>query len=184
VLVQGATGVAGRLAVKVARLLGAGRIIATGRDDDQLREVRTLGADEVINTAVPDEALTQAYLDAKGDGYDVVLDYLWGRPTEILLRSLIPQSFAFPRPTRLIQIGESAGAGLVLAAESLRTSGVEIYGAAKGLSPQTMHEVYSQVVTWAQSGELTFDVVKVPLSEIETAWQRTDLRGSRLVVVP
>ncbi|GAA0933917.1 quinone oxidoreductase family protein [Virgisporangium aurantiacum] len=181
VLVQGATGVAGRLAVKVVRLLGAGRIVATGRDDDQLR---TLGADTVINTAVPDEALTQAYLDAKGDGYDVVLDYLWGRPTEILLRSLVPETFAFPKPTRLVQIGESAGAGLVLAAESLRTSGVEICGAAKGLGPQTMQEAYSQVVTWAQSGELTFDVVKVPLSDIETAWQRTDLRGSRLVVMP
>jgi Threonine dehydrogenase and related Zn-dependent dehydrogenases len=170
--------------VKVARLLGAGRIIATGRDDDQLREVQTLGADTVINTAVPDEALAQAYLDAKGDGYDVVVDYLWGRPTEILLRSLVPQSFAFRKPTRLIQIGESAGAALVLAAESLRTSGVEVYGAAKGLDPQTMQEAYSQVVTWAQSGELTFDVVKVALSDIETAWQRTDLRGSRLVVVP
>jgi NADPH:quinone reductase-like Zn-dependent oxidoreductase len=184
VLVQGATGVAGRLAVRVARLLGAGRIVATGRDDEQLREVQALGADTVINTAVPDEALAQAYLDAKGDGYDVVLDYLWGRPTEILLRSLVPKSFAFPRPTRLIQIGESAGAALVVAAESLRTSGVEIYGAAKGLNPQTMQESYSQVVTWAHSGELTFDVVKVPLSDIETAWQRTDLRGRRLVVVP
>jgi NADPH2:quinone reductase len=181
VLVQGATGVAGRLAVKVARLLGAGRIVATGRDDDQLREVQ---ADAVINTAVPDDALAQAYLDAKGDGYDVVLDFLWGRPTEILLRSLVPKTFAFPKPTRLVQIGESAGAGLTLTAESLRTSGVEIYGAAKGLGPETMPEVYGQVVAWAQSGELTFDVVKVPLNDIETAWQRTDLRGSRLVVMP
>ncbi|MFC7533292.1 zinc-binding alcohol dehydrogenase family protein [Actinoplanes sp. GCM10030250] len=184
VLVQGATGVAGRLAVKVARLLGAGRIIATGRDTDQLHQVQALGADEVINTAVADEALTQAYLDAKGDGYDVVLDYLWGRPTEILLRSLVPQSFAFHKPTRLVQIGESAGAALALTAEGLRTSGVEIYGAAKGLDPETMQELYSQVVTWTHSGELTFDVVKVPLSDIEIAWQRTDLRGSRLVIVP
>ncbi|WP_328475189.1 zinc-binding alcohol dehydrogenase family protein [Actinoplanes sp. NBC_00393] len=184
VLVQGATGVAGRLAVKVARLLGAGRIVATGRDDDQLREVQALGADAVINTAVPDEALTQAYMDSQGDGYDIVLDFLWGRPTEILLRALVPQTFAFPKPTRLVQVGESAGGALTLAAESLRTSGVEIYGAARGLGPETMQEVYQQVVTWAQSGELTFDVVKVPLSDIETAWQRTDLRGSRLVVVP
>jgi NADPH2:quinone reductase len=184
VLVQGATGVAGRLAVKVARLLGAGRIVATGRDDEQLREVRALGADTVINTAVSDEALAKAYLDAKGDGYDVVLDYLWGRPTEILLRSLVPESFTFPKPTRLIQIGESASGALVVAAESLRTSGVEIYGAAKGLSPETMNEVYGQIVSWTQSGELTFDVVKVPLSDIESAWQRTDLRGSRLVVTP
>ncbi|GAA4607848.1 NADPH2:quinone reductase [Actinoplanes octamycinicus] len=181
VLVQGATGVAGRLAVKVARLLGAGRIVATGRDDDQLREVK---ADAVINTAVPDEELTQAYLDARGDGYDVVLDFLWGRPTELLLRALVPRTFAFPRPTRLVQIGESAGAGLTLAAESLRTSGVEIYGAARGLGPETMPEVYGQVVAWAQSGELTFDLVKVPLSDIGTAWQRTGLRGRRLVVVP
>jgi threonine dehydrogenase-like Zn-dependent dehydrogenase len=45
--------------VKVARLLGAGRIVATGRDDDQLREMRALGADTVINTAVPDEALAR-----------------------------------------------------------------------------------------------------------------------------
>ncbi|GAB3896165.1 hypothetical protein GCM10027612_50120 [Microbispora bryophytorum subsp. camponoti] len=66
VLVLGATGVAGRLAVKVARLLGAGRIVATGRDDHQLREVRAIGADAVINTAVSDEALARAYLDARG----------------------------------------------------------------------------------------------------------------------
>ncbi|MEV4351516.1 zinc-binding alcohol dehydrogenase family protein [Actinoplanes sp. NPDC049596] len=184
VLVQGATGVAGRLAVKVARLLGAGRIVATGREYGQLREVRALGADAVINTAVPDEALAQAYLEAKGEGYDVVLDYLWGRPTEILLRSLVPRAFAFPKPTRLIQIGESAGGELTLAAESLRTSGVEIYGAAKGLGPQTMQEVYGQIVAWAQSGELTFDVERVALADIEAAWPRTDLRGRRLVVVP
>jgi len=184
VLVQGATGVAGRLAVQVARLLGAGRVIGTGRDDEQLRAVRTLGADTVLNTAVPDDELTQAYLDAKGEGYDVVLDYLWGRPTELLLRALVPREFAFPKPTRLVQIGESAGAGIALAAESLRTSGVEIYGAAKGLGPETMQEVYGEVVAWARSGALTFDVETVRLRDIESAWQRTDLRGRRLVVVP
>jgi NADPH2:quinone reductase len=84
----------------------------------------------------------------------------------------------------VIQVGESAGTGLTVAAASLRTSGVEICGAAKGLSPETMGDVYGQVVKWAQSGALTFDVEKVPLSDIETAWQRTDLRGRRLVVVP
>jgi NADPH:quinone reductase-like Zn-dependent oxidoreductase len=184
VLVQGATGVAGRLAVKVAGLLGAGRIVATGRDDDQLREVQAIGADTVINTAVPDDELAQAFTDARAEGYDVVVDYLWGRPTEILLRSLVPDSFAFPKRTRMIQVGESAGTTLTLAAASLRTSGVEIYGAATGLDPETMSTLYGQIVTWTRSGELTFDVDEVPLRDIETAWQRTDLRGSRLVVVP
>jgi NADPH2:quinone reductase len=184
VLVQGATGVAGRIAVKVARLLGAGRIVATGRDDTQLREVRDLGADAVINTAVSDEDLARAYTEARGDGYDVVLDYLWGRPTEVLLRSLVPDTFAFPKPTRLVQAGEAAGPALTLTADSLRTSGVEICGSAKGLGPETMAEVYQQVVRWTRSGELTFDVETVPLRDVETAWRRTERRGRRLVVVP
>ncbi|MFF0269364.1 zinc-binding alcohol dehydrogenase family protein [Kribbella sp. NPDC004536] len=182
VLIQGATGVAGRLAVKVARLLGAGRIVATGRDDEQLREVRDLGADAVINTAVEDDALAQAFTDAAP--YDVVLDFLWGRPTEILLRTLVPATFAFPKPTRLVQVGEAAARELTLTAESLRTSGVEIYGAAKGLNAETMGSVYGQVVDWTRSGELVFDVLTVPLTDIEAAWQRTDLHGKRLVVLP
>ena len=184
VLVQGATGVAGRLAVKVARLLGAGRIVATGRDSAKLRDVQALGADAVISTMVTDEELAQAYRDARRDGYDVVVDFLWGRPTEILLRTLIPHAFAFPKPTRLIQIGESAGTTLTLTASSLRTSGVEIYGAAKGLDAATISQAYAQIVTWAQSGELTFDIETVPLSDIAAAWQRTDLGGKRLVAIP
>lgn len=184
VLVQGATGVAGRLAVQVARLLGAGRIVATGRDDEQLREVEALGADTVINTAVSDDELARAFIDAKGNGYDVVVDFLWGRPTEVLLRSLIPESFAFARPTRIEHIGESAGTELVVPGSSLRTSGVELYGAARNLSPETMGEAYGQVVEWTVSGALTFALDRVPLSEIESAWQDTARRGRRLVILP
>lgn len=184
VLVQGATGVAGRLAVQVAKLLGAGRVVATGRDDVQLAEVRRLGADVVVNTSLDDDALVRAYQDTRGEGYDVVVDYLWGRPTELLLRSLIPDSFAFGKPTRLVAVGESAGSALTLTASSLRTSGVELYGAARGLSGQAMGEAYRQVVAWTLSDELAFDLETVPLRDIETAWRRTDLKGRRLVVVP
>jgi NADPH2:quinone reductase len=184
VLVQGATGVAGRLAVQVARLLGAGRIVATGRDDDALREVAALGADVVINTAVADDELAQAFASEAGEGYDVVLDFLWGRPTEILTRTLVPRELAFAKPTRLVQVGESAGPTLPIAAESLRTSGLEIYGVAKGMTGEAMADAYNQVVRWARSGDLTFSLERVPLSEIEAAWQRTDLQGKRLVVIP
>ncbi|WP_410790103.1 quinone oxidoreductase family protein [Kribbella sp. C-35] len=179
VLVQGATGVAGRLALQVARLLGAGRIVATGRDDSQLGE---LEADAVINTAVSDEELQQAYADA--GRYDVVLDFLWGRPTEILLRALTPDEFAFGTPTRIIQTGEAAGADLVVPASALRTSGVEIYGAARNLTPESMGESYQQVVEWTRAGDLTFQIDRVPLSEIGSAWQRTSSRGRRVVVHP
>ena len=133
-LIQGATGVAGRLAVKVARLLGAGRIVVTGRDDDALQELKTLGADSVINTATDDADLVRAFRDHVGDGYDVIVDYLWGRPTELLTRALIPDSFAMPKPTRLVQIGESAGPAIQLTGDALRTSGLEIYGAARNMA--------------------------------------------------
>ncbi|RZU10885.1 NADPH2:quinone reductase [Kribbella rubisoli] len=179
VLVQGATGVAGRLAIQVARLLGAGRIVATGRDDTQLAELR---ADATINTAVSDEALQKAFDEA--GAYDVVIDFLWGRPTEILLRALTPDTFAFGTPTRIVQVGEVAGSDLVVPADALRTSGVELYGAGRNLSPESMGEAYQQVVDWTRAGELTFAIDRVPLSEIESAWQRGSSRGRRLVVQP
>jgi NADPH2:quinone reductase len=183
VLVQGATGVAGRLAVQIARLLGAGRIVATGRDDDALRDVRDLGAETVINTAVDDAALGAAFRDEARGGYDVVVDYLWGRPTELLIHSLVPESFALPKPTRLVQIGEAAGADLRLAADALRTSGLEIFGAARNMGAG-MAADFAQVVDWVRSGDLVIDVETMPLSQVERAWTRTDLRGRRLVIVP
>ncbi|MEZ3160938.1 zinc-binding alcohol dehydrogenase family protein [Microbacterium sp. BWT-B31] len=183
VLVQGATGVAGRLAVQVARLLGAGRIVATGRDDAALADLQRLGADEVISTAVTDDELVDAYRRHRGDGYDVVVDYLWGRPTEMLARALTPESFVMPKPTRLVHVGESAGSSIRLSGDALRTSGLEIYGAARNLATG-MQAAYAQVVEWIRSGDLVIDVTTMPLSRISEAWQRTDLRGSRLVIVP
>jgi NADPH2:quinone reductase len=183
VLVQGATGVAGRLAVQIARLLGAGRIVATGRDEGALATVLELGADAVIDTAVDDDALVAAFQETAGDGYDVVVDYLWGRPTELLCRALVPESFTMPKPTRLVHVGEAAGAAIRLPGDALRTSGLEIYGAARNLATG-MAAAYERVVEWVRSGELAIDVTTMPLSRIEEAWQRTDLRGSRLVIVP
>jgi len=183
VLIQGATGVAGRLAVQIAKLLGAGRIVATGRDAAALDSLRGLGADVLITTEGADDAVIDAYRAARGDGFDVVLDYLWGRPTELLVRALVPDAFTFPSPTRLVQIGESAGPAITLPADAIRTSGLELYGAARNLAAG-MATAYGQVVDWIRSGALTVDVTAMPLSRIADAWQRTDLRGSRLVIVP
>jgi len=183
VLIQGATGVAGRLAVQVARLLGAGRILATGRDRAALEQVAALGADTVIDTAVDDEQLVRAFRQNAGDGYDVVVDYLWGRPTELLTRALIPDSFALTKPTRLVQIGEAAGPHIRLTADALRTSGLEVYGAARNAATG-MAAAYQQIVEWVRAGALTIPIVTMPLSRIAEAWTRTDLRGRRLVIVP
>jgi NADPH:quinone reductase-like Zn-dependent oxidoreductase len=169
--------------VQVARLLGAGRVVVTGRDEAALAELTALGADAAINTAVDDESLVAAFREHAGDGYDVVADFLWGRPTELLLRALTPQSFAMPSPTRIVQIGEVAGSAVTLRADAIRTSGVEIVGAGRNAA-SAMAQAYGQVVEWVREGRLRIDVTTMPLSRIEEAWARTDLRGSRLVIVP
>lgn len=184
VLIQGATGVAGRLAVQVAHQLGAGRIVATGRREAALHEVAALGADATIDTAVEDDELVAAFREHAGVGYDVVLDFLWGRPTEMLLRAITPEDLGLAKRVRVVQVGASAGESLSLPAAAVRTSGVEIVGAAKGLTAETLTAAYEQAVAWACSGDLVFNVVRVPLSQIETAWTRTDLGGKRLVAFP
>lgn len=185
VLINGATGFAGTLAVQIAKLLGAGRIVGSGRDAAQLDAVRALGADAVIDLKQPDDQIAQAYAREAGEnGYHVILDFLWGRPTELLLDALTPHEFAFPKhPTRLIQIGEMAGKSLNLPAEALRTSGVEIVGGAAGLTPEAMGEGTQQVWEWLHAGKLKAEIECVPLKDIEQAWGRT-VHGKRLVIVP
>lgn len=80
VLINGATGVSGRLAVQIAKLLGAGRVVGTGRSSAGLSSLAGLGADEVIDLKAPDTEVTRAVTEKAGDGFDVVLDFLWDTP--------------------------------------------------------------------------------------------------------
>ena len=174
VLILGATGVAGKLAIQIARHLGAGRVIAAGRNQQILE---TLDADAVIR-------LDQ--LDASIERVDVVLDYLWGHPTEVLLDALTRHDVMAESSTvRLIQIGDMAGPTISLSAAALRSSGIEIYGSGGGSVPHTaIFETFPQLWELAAAGKLHIDVEPVPLADIERAWQRTDSAGRRVVVTP
>jgi NADPH2:quinone reductase len=185
VLINGATGFAGKLAVQIAKLLGAGRIVGSGRDEAALQSMRELGADDVIDLKQSDDNIREAFTTAAGEkGYHIILDFLWGHPTELLLETLTPHEFSFAKhPIRLIQIGEMGGATISLAAEALRTSGLEIVGGAAGLTPEAMGEGTQQVWEWLQAGKLRADIECVPLKDIEAAWGRT-VHGKRLVIVP
>jgi NADPH:quinone reductase-like Zn-dependent oxidoreductase len=186
VLVNGATGFAGRLAVQVAKLLGAGRVIGTGRDAAALRSLPALGADSVIDLKQSPDRLAQAFKDAAGEtGYNVILDFLWGRPTETLIKTLVPDKLAFARGrTRLAQIGEMAGPTIALSADALRTSGLEITGAGTRITPEALAEGTSQVWDWIKAGKLQAEIEVVPLKDVERAWSRADLHGKRIVLVP
>ena len=188
VLILGATGITGKLAIKTAKLLGAARVFAAGRNEQALSTLPALGADATIPLDQPDQELTKAFAREAGDkGYDVVIDYLWGRPTEALIASMRHGDLNLRSSrVRLVEVGESAGSTISLPAGVLRSSGLEIIGSGTGTIPprEMMIELYNQVMSRAASGELRVDTVQVPLAGIEDAWQRQDPLRRRMVIIP
>lgn len=185
VLINGATGVSGRMAIQVAKLLGAGRVIGTGRNDASLKLLPSLGADAVIDLKQSDEALLENFEKEKGEtGYDIVIDFLWGRPAEILMKSFIPKDMRLPsKRIRYIPIGAKAGAGAYITGEMLRTSGLELSGMGK-VTQEDIGAGCDVVWQWIKEGKLHMTIEEVPLADIEKAWVRNDLDGKRLVIIP
>jgi NADPH:quinone reductase-like Zn-dependent oxidoreductase len=188
VLILGATGVAGQLAVQIAKHLGAERVVAAGRNRRVLTTLGDLGADATIALNLPDQELTTAFIREAGPkGFDVVLDYVWGHPTEVLLEALTRHDVksAAASRTRVVEIGEMAGPTIALSAAALRSSGLELYGSGGGSVPhEAIFEAFPQVWALASSGKLRIKTEPIPLADVEHAWQRRDLDGRRLVLVP
>lgn len=185
VLILGATGVTGRLAVKIAKLLGAGKVVAAGRNPEILNELRQNGADATIRLDASELELKNAYLQEAGDsGFQVVVDYVWGKPTEVFLAAIAKEGFAaVGAETRLVQVGESAGPTISLPAAVLRSTALTIMGTA-GIPPiQILVEAMQKVFSHAAAGELRVDTERIALREIEKAWQQQD-HGRRCVVIP
>lgn len=185
VLILGATGVTGKLAVQIAKIFGAGRIVAAGRNEPALNSVSVLGADTTIRLDQPDEELVEVFRREAGEkGFDVIIDYLWGHPTEVLLQALTRSEFApAGTETRLIEVGESAGPAIRLPAAVLRSTALTIRGTA-GIPPMdVLAGALQQVMDHAAAGQLHIETEQVPLSEIEEAWEREG-NVRRLVVIP
>jgi NADPH:quinone reductase-like Zn-dependent oxidoreductase len=185
VLIMGATGVAGKLAVQISKLLGAGRVIGAGRNPKALASLKALGADLTIRIDEPRQDLVQAFTEAIKGGVDVVLDYLWGKPTEALVTALTGHDLAAEhRITRLIEIGESAGPSISLPGGALRSSGLEIYGSGGGsVSWKAIMEAVPQILAHAARGELKLETKRVPLSEVASVWSEKTSE-ERVVFVP
>jgi NADPH2:quinone reductase len=187
VLILGATGVAGKLAIQIARHLGAGRVVAAGRNDQVLKTLPDLGADALIALDQPDQQLTAAFVrEASHKNFDIVLDFLWGHPTEVLVDALTGHDLkAESSRIRLVEIGEMAGPTISLSASALRSSGLEIYGSGGGSSiPHTaIFETFPQLWALAASGKLRIDTEPVALANIEKAWQQHHA-GRRVVIIP
>lgn len=186
VLILGATGVTGKLAIQISKQLGAGRIVAAGRNTQVLAHLGRLGADATIQLNQPDDDLRAAFTKEAGEGgFQVVIDYVWGHPTEVLLSALTRKEFATANSEiRLLQVGESAGPAISLPAAVLRSTPLTILGTA-GIPPyDVLIAAMKQVLEWGARGVLQIETESVPLAEIEQSWQRAQSSSRRLVVIP
>lgn len=186
VLVMGATGVSGKLAVQIAKHLGAARVVAAGRNEAVLDELLDHGADAIVPLRDGPQAWVRAFRELKGEGFDVVLDYLWGPPMEALLEALTGHDLqGGPHRTRIVQIGEMAGSSIQLGGGALRSSGIEIMGSGGGsVDPKAIIEMIPKAFALAAQGILKMDTVVIPLSEVYAAWDRPVAGGRRVVFVP
>ena len=186
VLILGATGVAGRLAIQVAKRLGARRVVATGRNPKALEELSALGADEVIQLDQDRTALVSVFRREFAEaGVDVVLDYLWGQPVECLLEAISQKGLRRASARlRFIQIGESAGKTISLAASTLRSSGLELLGSGFGsASLDQIRQSLAEFFQAAAAKPFQFETKPSPLREVEALWNESE-EGVRIVFQP
>ena len=181
VFVLGATGSAGRMAIQVAKLLGAGRVVGAGRD---LTRLQSAGADAVVSLLGEREAVANALAEAASDS-DIVLDYLWGEPAADALTALLTARRDRAKPLDWIQIGSVAGATLALPSAALRSTNLRLMGSGQGsVSTRAILAELPQLVQEITAGRLSVDVLRVPLSEVEAAWDAPSPAGQRVVLVP
>src|SRR5579884_3336944 len=154
VLILGATGVTGKLAVQIAKLLGAARVVAAGRNQHALEALHDMGADATISLTLPATELSKAFLrEAAQSGFQVVLDYVWGGPAEAFLAAITEREFAIMKSEiRYVQVGESAAPTITLPAAVLRSSALTILGTA-GIPPrEVLVDAFQQVMAHAAKG--------------------------------
>jgi NADPH:quinone reductase-like Zn-dependent oxidoreductase len=175
VLVLGATGNAGRMAVEIAKHLGAGEVIGAGRDPERLAALTLLGAD----AAVPLDALEDAA------DVDVVLDYLWGDPAARAIRAMVSARADRGRALDWIQIGSVVGPDLVLPSAALRAANLRILGSGQGsVSTAAIVAELPALADAIAAGAFTVNAAPLPLSEVEAAWDAPVAPGRRVVFTP
>jgi NADPH:quinone reductase-like Zn-dependent oxidoreductase len=186
ILILGATGVSGQLAVQIAKRLGARRVVAAGRNVEALEQLRNLGADVVISLNQEPQALVSAFRNEWTNGHiEVVLDYVWGAPAERLLEAISQKGLRHAASRiRFIQIGSMAGPNVSLAAATLRSSGLEILGSGFGsVSIEKIFEALAEFLKENVEKPLHIKVDTVPLRDVEALWNVAD-QGARLVFEP
>lgn len=176
VLVLGATGASGSMAVQIARLLGAAQVVAVGRDQGRLAALHALGATHTVRFGDP-------RLGTLAAAADVVLDFVWGATAAEVMQALLRQRAA-GQALHWIHIGSMAGELAAIPGALLRSSDLRILGSGHGAVAG--HEIVAQLpalVTEIARGALRIEAKAVPLRDVEQAWTEASGAG-RIVIVP
>jgi NADPH:quinone reductase-like Zn-dependent oxidoreductase len=178
VLVLGASGVVGQIGVQAARLLGAGRVVAAARDEVALERAGSLGADACVRLAGEDVAASLRAASG-GDGFDLVLDPLWGEPALAAIAAVKPYG-------RVVHMGQSAGAEASLTSAAVRNTPIDLLGyTTYRVSEERKAAAYDRLASHAVRGEIRVEIERLGLDDVPSAWRRQmSSPHAKLVVLP
>ncbi|MDY0988094.1 zinc-binding alcohol dehydrogenase family protein [Flavobacterium sp. CFBP9031] len=188
VLINGATGFTGQMAVQIAKHYGAKNIIVTGRNEKSLENLLEIGADQIVYLKQEDESFVSQLKEIhKNTPIDIVIDYLWGHSAELIL-SVLKGNGNFTPKTRYVSVGSMSGDTIQLSAQILRSVDLQLSGS--GLGSWTKEEVkllFSEILPemflLASKNILKVNIETVHLSDIEKMWNAELSDGKRLVVL-
>jgi NADPH:quinone reductase-like Zn-dependent oxidoreductase len=172
------------MAVRVAKLLGAGHVVGVGRDRDRLNALTAVGADRVVQLTDDADAPGKALADAGAD-VDIVIDYLWGKPAQHAMMALLTARSDRSRQLNWIQIGAIAGPTIELPSVALRSANLRLQGNGQGaVSPAAYLAQLPSLVDQIKAGAIGLKPNPRALSDVEEAWANRDRPGERTVLVP
>jgi NADPH:quinone reductase-like Zn-dependent oxidoreductase len=185
VLILGATGNAGQLAVQIATLLGAGQVIAAGRDASALARLPALGASGTVLLDAGGSAASGRQLAEAAAGVDVVIDYLWGGPTAAAMTAVVTGRADRGKPLTWVEVGSVAGPEAAIPAAALRAARLQIVGSGQG--SVSNGDILAELPALARQitgGSLVIGARSVPLADVELAWADAASTRQRIVLTP
>lgn len=188
VLINGATGFTGRVAVQLAKFYGASKVVVTGRNEESLKSLLLLGADQTISLLDTSENILNELKSIHAvTPFNVVIDYLWGASAQLILKCLSGNGTFSPR-TRYVSVGSMSGDELTLSAAILRSVNLTISGSGIGAwTREQIQKLITQILPdafdMAAKGAIKIEVIPVGFHDIIEQWDKEVLDGQRLVVV-
>jgi NADPH:quinone reductase-like Zn-dependent oxidoreductase len=183
ILVLGATGNAGQMAVQIAKHLGAGQVIGAGRRPDRLEMLQGLGADTTVSL-IGEPAEVARRLGEVSRDVDVVIDYVWGEPTAEAMRAIVTQRTDPGQPLTWIEIGSVGGPTASIPSAALRAARLQIVGSGQGSIPtRDLLAELPDLAAEVSKGAFLIHARAVPLADVASAWADRS-STQRLVITP